>query len=242
MRRKRRRSRLNPTPILWLLLAANVIAGMLYSPLTTVRSVRVDGAPAWDFDRLRTVAEKMKGIPCAQINPRTIESQAMAIPDVRSARLSRNLFGSAVLTVGYRTPIARIEGQKGMVLSIEGVIYHSNAVVSDLPSVKLGPQTSNPLFTIATDWPAADIANLVIKAKRIDPNAPIKIEFDAGNSLCLNMGTGRVVLGSSDDLDEKLQVLTQRLAADPNLLSKIQTLILTVAGNPQIVPNPGVKN
>ena len=53
--------------------------------------------------------------------------------------------------------------------------------------------------------------------------------------MCLNSGvTGRVVLGSPDDLDEKFEMLRTTLSQQPDLLAQGSELVL-------IAPNKPVK-
>ena len=236
MPQKRKRVSLRPLPVIILLLVVNLVAGLLYSQLTVMRRIRVDGAPYWDQQRLTGVVGQLKGVPCAQIDAARVEAQALQNPEVRSAHLSRNLFGSAVLTVGYRRPVARFYNKRDVALTIDGVVYPSSHLPDNLPTVEVADGASTPLLTIAGDWPAAKVARVVLKAEEIDSSKQINVRFGPGSEVCLNMGTGQVILGSCDDIDTKMRVLKERLPADPEYLSRVQALNLTVPSHPSEVP------
>lgn len=236
MPRKRTRTRLRPAPFLAILLIANLTAGLCLSKLTVIRKVRVDGAASWDEARIAEVLGHLKGKPCALINRYEIESLVMRDPQVRTARLDRNLFGSAVLTIGYRNPVARFYNHMNMALSSEGVIYRAEHLPDNLPTVQLSDGQPKTILTLAQDWPCVPIAILAIKIREVDQKDPIRIDYGSGNSLCLNIGAGKVELGSCDNLDAKLQALRATLKDDPDYLSRIKSLNLVVPSNPMTVP------
>jgi cell division protein FtsQ len=236
MRRRYRRLKLRWGPILWVLLILNIAAGLCFSPLTAIRWVRVDGAPSWEEPRLTAIVLKLEGVPCAQVKRTEIESAVLSLPEVRSARLDRNLFGSADLRVGYRQAVARIDGSSGIGLSLEGVMFPSDHLSPDLPTVRLDPEQMHPGLGIAANWPIVAVARLAVKAREIADRKPLVIELGKGSVLCLNMGAGQVNFGSCDDMDAKLTVLKRLLSQDPNYLSRVKTLDLALASAPTAVP------
>jgi cell division septal protein FtsQ len=236
MRRKRKKLRLRWEPIWWILIVANVVAGLTFSPITQIRHVRVDGSADFDQDRLTRVVALMQGVPCSQIRPRRIESAALELPEARSAELNRNLFGSAVLKVRYRRPVARLFDDASTAVAIDGVMYTANSLPQDLPTVQLPETGGSPALTLAGPWQAARIADLAVRAKSLRPQDSINISIGDSGSVWLNMGAGRVGLGSLEDLDTKLRVLKEILDKDPDMLSKVQALNLTAPSHPAVVP------
>jgi hypothetical protein len=236
MPRRYTRTKPRMAPLFAVLLVVNVVAALLYSPLTALRRVRIEGAPDWDQDRLQRIADGLQGIPCAQINPHRVESEAMQEPEVRSAHLARNLFGSAALQVGYRQPVASLAGEPGVALSIEGVPFYSRHLPPDLPVVKLDEQSPVGMRLIAESWPVVTVAQLAVKAGDIFKGRSVEIELGKGNTLCLNMGAGQVVFGPCYDVESKLATLQRLLARDPALLTKVQSLNLSVPSLPSSVP------
>jgi cell division septal protein FtsQ len=235
MRSKRKRTTWRPGPLLWLLLIANVTAGLLFSPITSVTRARVDGAKPFDQERIANILSGIQGVPCAQVSPREVESLVLSLPEVRSAELTRNLFGSALLSVRYRRPILRVRNTNNLALTIDGVLYPANELGDDLPLLELPPGEPHVLATIAAPWRPVAVANLAIRAKESWPGEPIIIQVDTRGSVCLNIGTGRVVLGSPTDLDKKLEVLHERLQRNPNELQEVAELNLTAPENPSVV-------
>lgn len=236
MARTTKRTTLRPAPFLVLLLIINVAVGLCASPLTAVRKVRVDGAKDEDRPRIEAILRRLKGEPCGLINKHRIESLVMDDSKLRSARLDRNLFGSAVLTLGYRNPVARFQNHTGMALSSEGVVYRADQLPEDLPTLSLTEDEPKPFLTVSADWPCASIALLAARVREFVPSESILIEYGTGSTLCLNIGTGKAILGSCDSLDLKLAKLRKLLADDPDYLSKIKSVNLVNPETPMIVP------
>jgi len=221
-------------PLLWCLLILNVVVGLLYSKLTVIRKVRIEGAYSWDQDRLTRVARSLKGIPCAQINPNAVGGMVMADPDVYDTSLARNLFGSAVIKVSYRNPIAELADTPGVGVTAEGVAYRSDHLPQGLAKIKLPQSDEGPNLTIAGPLPLSALARLVAQSEEIANNKPLIVEVGDGREVCLNIGSGRVRLGSSDGLDAKMNMLKDQLRKDPDLLSKVSELNLTVPTAPTL--------
>ena len=232
----KKRTRLRPAPFITIFLLINLAAGLYASRLTVIRKVRVEGAAEWDRPRLETILEGLRGVPCAQINRFRVESDTLSDSAYRSARLDRNLFGSAVLTVVYRTPVARFNNHLQLAISDEGVIFRSQHLPSDLPTLQLGDGQPATLLTLANDFPSSSIAYLAVHAQAILKPTPFRIEYGTGRGLCLNIGTGQVILGSSANLEAKLGKLQEELRSDPDYLSKIKALNLVEPKNPMTVP------
>jgi cell division septal protein FtsQ len=236
MRPKRKRTYIKPRPVIIALLVLVVAAGIWFSPVTMIRRVRVEGSLPGDQDRFIQMMQSLKGIPCAQVDPRDVESQALANSDVRSAELSRTPFGSALLRVTYRRPVARLFGSPNVLLSEEGVLYPSAQVSDDLPVVQLlhgGPPT---LGTLAANWQPTSIAKLAVDARKIFPEGDVRIQEGQGGVVWLNVAAGRVILGSLDDLEAKLNTLRKRRVDFPNELSENEALDLTSPNNPSLQP------
>ena len=96
-----------------------------------------------------------------------------------------------------------------------------------------GPPT---LLTYAGTWQPSSIAALAVYAHEKYPGKDIRIEMNQRGVVCLNIGSGRVILGSCDDLDKKLKVLESRLQKNPQELDGENVLVLTLPSNPTIVP------
>lgn len=243
MRRKAKRTRLRPRPFILLGLAANLVAGALYSPLSTVRRVRVEGAPLEDEGRLRDLMQKLKGVPCAQVNARALEAEALQNSEIKSASLARTPFGTAVLKIVRRTAVAHLDRYRGTGLTEDGVLYRSTVPLDDLPTVALPEDHRFVGLTLGNGWRPVDVARLATSIRSIPSDRPIKIDLDKGGRVCLNIGTGAFVgivdFGPYEGLDAKAARLESILRERPNLFESVQTLKLVNIDNPAYVPRPG---
>ena len=233
-KRKRKRTRLNPGPILVLAVIVVFVTGIVYSPLTSLSKVTVSGAKDMDRADIDSILGTLNRIPWVMMNPRWVESRVQRIEAVDHANYSQNIFGRGHLEVFYRVPVARVKSSKSLTVGLDssGVMFETDSVPDDLPVVEPSKDARNLPVALAGSFPAGDIAALAVKARQLDPVDKLTIRFDNEGSLCLNMGTGLVILGSSDDLDHKLQVLKDTLDRQPGLLAKLASINLTEPSQP----------
>jgi len=237
MRSKRKRLRLNPVPCLWALLVLNVVVGFCFSSITSVVRVRTQGVPPFDQGRTQEILNKLRGTPCVRVDARSIETDVMSSQAVYRAEFSRNIFGNGLLTVEYRTPAAKLADSESVALSSDGVLYKSEVdLPENLPTLQLpgGPPTT--VDALAGNWPSAGIGELAVDVQRRFKGQDLKIEVDRRGVVCLNIGSGRVVLGSCNDLSLKLKTLEDRLQKNPRELDQVEELNLTSPLSPAIVP------
>ncbi|MDR3688605.1 MAG: hypothetical protein P4L46_04440 [Fimbriimonas sp.] len=223
------------------MLAMNVGFGLKYSYITSIVNTRADGVPRYDHDRVEAILTDMHDKPCLSIDPRAIESRVMALQDVDEAELTRNVFGSALLKVRYREPVARLADRPQVALSTDGVLYRSSLDLSALPTLKM-PSSGPPiLIAMMGSWQPACLAALAVYSRKHYPTSAVGIEVDPRGVVCLNIDSGNVILGSCDDLDSKLKTLESRLQKNPNELMEVKSINLTLPSAPTIVPKPGEK-
>jgi len=238
MRKKKskKRNRLRPAPFLWIFLFLNILFGLVFSRMTSAVNVRAASVPAYDQTRVKGILAKLRDVPCLQVNPKKIETEVMALPDVDKAELTRNIFGNALLLIRYRSPVAVLSGQQNVVLSTDGVLYKATELPGDLPVLKLpkgGPPT---LVGYGGNWQPGSLAALAVYSRQNYPKTDVVIQVSERGVVCLNIGSGRVILGSCDDLDLKLKTLESRLQKNPQELSEEDELNLTVPSFPAVVP------
>ena len=236
MPKKRKKTKLRPAPILWLLLLINIGIGLNYSYITCIVNVRADGIAPFDQDRVQDILTKMEGKPCSRIDARSVESEVMALQDVDRAELTRNVFGNALLKVTYRTPVAQLDGRPQVALSDDGVLYKASDTISDLPKLQMptgGPPT---LIAFAGSWQPASLASIAVFSRKKFAKRDVRIGVNQRGVVCLNIDSGRVILGSCDDLDLKLKTLESRLQKNPQELNEVQELNLTLPTAPTVVP------
>jgi len=238
MRRRYRRTKLRWKPILSVLLVINVAFAVSLSRITSVRHVELKGVIPEDRERIKGILAGLQGIPFTKVREQQFETEVLRDSAIKSADLKHNMWGGAELVVSYRWPVARIAGNPRLGLDSEGVVFDSPNIPTDIPAITIADSGPPILVTIAGDWDATHLADLAVKVRAIPAAAGVSIDVDQRGEVCLNMNSGRVVLGSCDDLDEKLAVLQKRLIAKPEELSQVQRLILTKPDAPAIVPLP----
>src|SRR5690348_172385 len=106
---KKKKKAINWTAVVWTLFVVNVLFGLIYSPITSIRRLRVLGAQPHDLNRISSLAEGLTGKPFGKVDAAQLESQILGQRDVYNASLSHNIFGSAILRVQYRRPVAVLE-------------------------------------------------------------------------------------------------------------------------------------
>ncbi len=238
MRRRTKRVHLRARPFIVLALLVNVVAGVALSPVTAVRRVRVEGAPMADRARLTGLLQRLKGVPCARVDARSVEAEALQNSELRGASLSRTPFGSAVLRVARRSPVARLYAWPDTGLSAEGVLYRATQLPSDLPTVNLPAEYPTVGLALGNAWRSADVAHLAELVRGLGSGEPPRIDLVGGGRVCLNIDSGIVDLGRCDELDAKVARLRQYLTERPNLFATVHKLILVRPDYPTFEPPP----
>lgn len=234
---RRRKRAINWGPVLLLGILINLIAGALYSPLTSPRIIRVEGVPPEDQGRVMGILTGAEGIAFQSVPKKAIESDILNNPAVKTVQLRHNLFGRARLSADYREPVAKIVGPAKLFFDIEGVLFRTERNVPNLRNVDVEPSMIAPNLSFSLSWPAAQIADFVTKLDNIDAVDGKTLYLDARGRLWLNGGgPGRVDLGGTDALNEKLSQLNSLLVERPNLLKEVKSLSLTDPRRPAIIP------
>ena len=234
MKRKARR-RLRMRPVIWLLVWVNVLAAILAGRLTAMRQIGVYGAKPYDQARITGILARLRGMPRARLNAAQVESEVMQEPSVREAGLAANWFGQGTLSVRYRTPVAKLAGFENLAIDDGGVVYAAHGIPTGLPVVRLPGGIPPTLVGLAGNCPLGRLAQLSVFGRKLAVREGVMIQVDAEGAICLNVGAGRVMLGSCDDLDHKLEVLVHRLRKNPDELSQIEELVLSNPDRPAIV-------
>lgn len=225
-RKKRVRRRLRWTPILWILLLVNLAMAYRFSPMTTLQTVKVEGAKDVDREFFQTSLKALNGIPAFQISVPSVESKADQIDAIASFSFQKSVLGSGRLVAKYRTPVARIEGMPNVFLGRDGTIFRDEhplrvpetSVVLH-SGVKLTVATiAAPFNTERIAWLAENVAVLGLPETRIDV-------ADTGSLSILSEGA-KIVLGVSDDLPQKLTRLKQLIEQNPSLIADAKEINL----------------
>lgn len=240
MRKKRRKSRINWAPLLWLAFLAHLGAAIWLSPATSVRKLRIVDAPESERGRLMSLAQTLVGKPAVALDPREFESAVQKESRVESADFRRSLFGSANLKLVYRRAVARLEPGVATYLDTGGVLFQTNDPPVNLPAIAFHPSVLKPSFGIAGPAPLAEIAKLIQRIPHKLLEKGIRAEVDSEGAVCLNITQGATIdLGAVDGYEAKLEALEKLLAERPEIFQQAQALNLTEPSRPAIRPRKG---
>lgn len=223
--------------LLWSAFLANVSLGLLYSPATSARHIRVIGATAQDHDRIRTHLQVLRSVPCLRSNARRVETLIQAGEAVEGAEFTQNLFARGILRVRRRELAARIEVERPTYLSKHGDIYTDSSSPVAPIRIRLPGLAKAPNLSFSGAWQASDVAHLSNNLVKMLPNSGWVLEVDGVGVLSLYKGSGaRIVLGSTDDMEEKLERLEKALNEAPGLLERVSKIDLTSPRAPVYTP------
>lgn len=232
----RSRTTLRPGGLLGLACVLALLAAGWASPLTAITKVRVEGGGPDEREAVEKAVARLRGVPCAQVDPRRVEAEVLGLPWLASAELDRTPFGSAVLRLKKREMVARLFGSSDVGLARDGTICRSPGLSPQLPLLKTPPL--RPGFGLVGEWPVEALVTLANEGPALAAGKDVRIDLDTGGGLCLNIGTGRVVLGSPEELETKLGILRQRMVDRPDELSSVAELNLVQPSNPVLIPRP----
>jgi len=201
--------------------------------------VRVVGASADDYERLTRHMQIAQGIPALRFSALQLESLVLAREDLARVSFRQNLFGRGLLTIRPRVPVARLEGERPVWLSDQGVIYAGPARpgTDGLPRFRISSEAREANLAMVGAWDSARIANLCVLARKELGGTAWTVERDARGVISLDNGSGaRVVLGTSEAFSDKVGTLRRILEMQPDILSQVRELNLTAPNNPAAVP------
>ncbi|HMS55756.1 MAG TPA: hypothetical protein PKA27_10180 [Fimbriimonadaceae bacterium] len=234
MARKRKRRKPNWPPILWSLFVANLIAGLLWSKATSVRTLKVVGARPSDESRLKREAQFLRQIPCFRVDKAKFEEKVGFPSFVEVAELNRNVFGRGTLTIRYRAPVASVSGSPKTYIDKSGQLFVDTTEVLAIPSVRFQMGLS-PGVSLASSAPLLQGAQLARELFERPTLVSAEIDVRDNGSLCLNLGTNTVIeLGPFERINEKLATYDGLLASNPKLLEEAKVLILMAPDQPAI--------
>lgn len=240
-KKRRRRNPIPWVPFLWAAVVLDVVAGLLWSRLTALSVVRVVGAPADDEAMIRRTFESVANVPWSRVQGRSIEADVQAGEGVDRAEYSQNLFGRAVLRIEERRPVARIADSK-LLLGIDGAVFRGSSAGA-FPTIILPESALTLNGTLVGPWESGPVANLCRDLRERFPKSAWIVEVGPTGVISLRMDRkGRIVLGSSDALESKLEKLTEILRDRPDLPMRVRQIDLTAPESPVVVPLTNPQN
>lgn len=242
---KRKKRTVRWERILWPFVIVNVAAGWYYSSATAVSSVRVVGARPSDQSRLKVILSETKDTPFSRLNGSNFESLAMELPGVSIARLSRNLFGRATLSIEYERPVAVIKASDGtgdsMLLGANGSVFMGakDENLASVPEVRVAPKLEFSPLGLTNQFDGTALIAILRPAEARFGPAGYAVEVLAVNRFNVVIDGCRLELGNATKLDDKFAAFDVLVRTYPTLLSDCDSVIVTQPAKPACVPRPG---
>jgi len=233
----RKRKRRLRSGVVWILVLINVACGLVFSPVTAATHVRVYGARPSDQARITRELQWLNDRPCVTVDKPSVEEQIYRNALVKSVDLSQNVFGRAELKVEYYRPVAILKNAQNCVLTEAGFICAAPNPPAGLPLLELYPEGTGPDFSLSMTWEPANVVDICDRATKQGIIKNLSIAITRNGSVCLNSGgTGRVVLGAPDELEEKFDQIQKILTAEPDLMAQGKELVLIAPRKPVTRP------
>lgn len=221
----------------WLgfLLIANVTAGLAFSPIISLSKVRVSGTLPTERQPIESALQKWAGKPLTRLNAAQIESDVLTLPEVASAHFEYNPFGRGILKVNLRRPVG-YDPDADVVLTDDGSLVRWPTPIKErLTRILLPPSVFHVGAALQLGADLKDLVQAVAVVKKELPETPWLLELNQPGYLCLNrLGAGKVILGDSSHLTEKLTVLKEKLALRPELATSPAEINLVDPSSPRI--------
>lgn len=237
-RRTRRRRSVEWTPVLWIACVVNLVAGLLFSPLTKAQVVWVEGAPLSEREAIRSLVQLNRGIPGSRVNRSILESRILDLDPIDSVQYSQNLFGRGLLKITPKVAVARVrvsENGAPTLFSAEGTPYRGSVDRDvNLPELVLPADFKSPTLSPLSRWENGRIADLCQELSQNLSEKPVAVEVTERGVIQLIPldGGARVVLGSSDGWEKKIATLTKMLAAQSDLWQRYSEVNLIDPDSP----------
>ena len=237
-KRLRSRRRLNWGPILAALLTVNIMLAGFSSKLTCIRTINLEGVRNSERLRLERLANDIKGIPALKVDPRVVESPFMNETRIQNADFRRNVFGVGRLILVYRKAVASITGCKHTFIDESGVIFTDPEEKSAMPSILLQDQIKVTVMALCGVTNYKHVAELVGIVRASFPETlsganPVEIEVQETGGLCLNMNSGIVILGTNENMTQKVEKLKQVFQENPDIFIENISINMMNPNNPQ---------
>lgn len=207
--------------------------GLAASPMTAPVKVRVQGAGPEDQAKVAEILQELEATPANLVNRRSVESRTLATGRFDQSRLQLNVFGRGVLHLKTRTAIANIQG-RNLAIDRNGVLF------PEKPNPKLStvvppPEAFEIQAGVQAPWESMAAAQLVLLLSRTFPDRPWTIQIDArGAAVLKSSERAQVVIGSSRDLEKKVNLLSEALKRQPNILEQVAEINVS-GGNVPVV-------
>jgi hypothetical protein len=220
----------------WVCFVGIVFAASLASPLTAAKRIRVVGVHKGDQGRVEALLQPLRRQPWKLINGDALISAVRDEPSVADARYEANLFGSGILTVSYRVPVARVASRPNLLMDRDGQLFAGTTILSGLPTINLQESVLNGLPTVTHGYDLSGTALTCRLLRDRLPNFGWTVELDPRSVIFLTSQSGtRVILGPPEKLEAKIDKLSAIYASSP-AFAKVKEINLVVPGQAVFTP------
>ena len=209
---RKRRSRARWRRLRRLLIVAGVVALALamgvvvwFTPLFSLREVRVEGTTLLTAVQVEEQAQAPMGRPLARVDVQALSDRVARLPEVESVTVGQRWPSAVTIQVTERTArVQRVEGSTYQWVDATGVIFHTRTKADPRLVVVNTPSTDRRL-----------LADLATVAQSLTPTLRRQvtgIKASTPDTITLTLSGGRsVVWGSADESVTKAQVATALL-------------------------------
>jgi cell division protein FtsQ len=192
-----------------LLLMVGFVTAAVYSPLLSLKTIKIEGATRVDAASVRAAVDGQIGTPLALVDFDTIKRSLARFPLIRSFVTETVPPDTLIIRIAERAPIATLATSSGFsVVDPAGVVILSGAErAPGLPLIELGSASKDsPAFTAAVGVLLALPADLL---KRVDT-----VTAQTGDDVTLGLTGGTtVVWGSPEQSPLKARALAAAVGA-----------------------------
>ncbi len=212
---------------MWGLIGVCLVAvlGVLawFTPVLSVRTVRIDGLVEVSEQQVRDQAAIPLGRPMLRIDTDSVARRVAAIPKVRTVRVQRVYPWTVKLTVVERTPIVFYDSPQGAhLLDADSVEFAIEPAPAGVPKLITGHPDGNDPVTKA----AVSVLAVLPQALSIQVG---EIAARSISDISLNLRDGRTVTwGGVDDAERKSSVVLPLLTREGTVFDVSSPNLVTV--------------
>lgn len=220
---------------LWVVALANIAAGLLLSPATSIQQIRIEGANASQARTIREVFEKSKGVPLLRVNLAKIAAELESYGDIERVKISANIFRRCVVKVTPRKAVAIVAQQPALFLDESGVLFLPSEKPADVVTLVLPPGSTRPALNLFGNWSARDYAFLCREIKKTLPKRGwVVAESRSGEVSLRGKFKATVVLGNLKEIEPKLKKLKSIVEEEEDILDTVEIINLSVPEQPAV--------
>ena len=216
-----RRFRLWAVPAVALVLTFAALAW--FSPMLSVREVRIEGAGAIPEDRIRELLQIPDQGSILRIDTAAMAQRVASIPKVRSARVQRVLPSTVRVRIEPRTPVLYYDTPEGAhLLDADGIEYAIEPAPIGVPKLETEKPGSADALTRAA----------IAVVRVLPPELTVQVDSvraETVSDISLTLRDGRTVLwGSSEDGERKSAVVLPLLTRPGSVFDVSSPSLVTV--------------